>query len=110
MGCVNGIIQLHTLPQPKPPPRSVGWFWVGVSWDRYRPSLHSQPPPACTRSFPPPPPHSDINLVARQALAMDRSQLIAVRAMMGAYCERPNVTAKVSVCANSLNFTLEKLR
>ena len=34
---------------------------------------------------PPPPPHSDINLVARQALAMDRSQLIAVRAMMGAY-------------------------
>ncbi len=53
---------------------------------------------------------SDINLVARQALAMDRSQLIAVRAMMGAYCERPNVTAKVSVCANSLNFTLEKLR
>ncbi|KAG2443202.1 hypothetical protein HYH02_009279 [Chlamydomonas schloesseri] len=54
--------------------------------------------------------HHDINLVARQALAMDRSQLIAVRAMMGAYCERPNVTAKVSVCANSLNFTLEKLR
>ncbi|KAG2443480.1 hypothetical protein HXX76_001833 [Chlamydomonas incerta] len=54
--------------------------------------------------------HHDINLVARQALAMDRSQLIAVRAMMGAFCERPNVTAKVSVCANSLEFTLEKLR
>ncbi|KAG2443479.1 hypothetical protein HXX76_001832 [Chlamydomonas incerta] len=51
----------------------------------------------------------DIQLVARQALCMDRSQLIAVRAMMGAYCERPNVT-KVSVCSNTLNFTLEKLR
>ncbi|KAG2443224.1 hypothetical protein HYH02_009297 [Chlamydomonas schloesseri] len=54
--------------------------------------------------------HHDINLVARQALAMDRSQLIAVRAMMGAYCERPNITEKVSVCANSLNFTLGKLK
>lgn len=32
-----------------------------------------------------------------------------VRAMMGAYCERPNVT-KVSVCSNTLNFTIEKLR
>ncbi|GLC73343.1 hypothetical protein PLESTF_001365300 [Pleodorina starrii] len=54
--------------------------------------------------------HHEVNLVHRQALAMDRSQLIAVRAMMGAFCERPNVTAKVSVCANSLNFTLHKLR
>ncbi|PNW74156.1 hypothetical protein CHLRE_13g587550v5 [Chlamydomonas reinhardtii] len=54
--------------------------------------------------------HHDINLVARQALAMDRSQLIAVRAMMGAYCERPNVTEKVSVCANTLNWTLGRLR
>ncbi|KAG2443203.1 hypothetical protein HYH02_009280 [Chlamydomonas schloesseri] len=51
----------------------------------------------------------DVQLVARQALCMDRSQLIAVRAMMGAYCERPNVT-KVSVCSNSLNYTLGKLR
>ncbi|KAG2434419.1 hypothetical protein HYH02_012249 [Chlamydomonas schloesseri] len=54
--------------------------------------------------------HHDVNLVHRQALAMDRSQLIAVRAMMGAYCERPNVTAKVSVCANSLNYTVGKLK
>ncbi|GIL75466.1 hypothetical protein Vretifemale_5250, partial [Volvox reticuliferus] len=54
--------------------------------------------------------YHDINLVHRQALAMDRSQLIAVRAMMGAFCERANVTDKVSVCANSLNFTMNKLR
>ncbi|GLI61938.1 hypothetical protein VaNZ11_004468 [Volvox africanus] len=54
--------------------------------------------------------YHEIKLVHRQALAMDRSQLIAVRAMMGAFCERANVTAKVSVCANSLNFTMNKLR
>ncbi|KAG2423934.1 hypothetical protein HXX76_014875 [Chlamydomonas incerta] len=54
--------------------------------------------------------HHDVNLVHRQALAMDRSQLIAVRAMMGAYCERPNVTLKVSVCANNLNYTIGKLK
>ncbi|KAG2497251.1 hypothetical protein HYH03_004835 [Edaphochlamys debaryana] len=53
--------------------------------------------------------YHEITLVERQALAMDRSQLIVVRAMMGAFCERPNVTAKVSVCANSLDFTLAKL-
>ncbi|PNW79070.1 hypothetical protein CHLRE_09g399663v5 [Chlamydomonas reinhardtii] len=54
--------------------------------------------------------HHDVNLVHRQALAMDRSQLIAVRAMMGAFCERPNVTLKVSVCANTLNYTIGKLQ
>ncbi|KAG2450421.1 hypothetical protein HYH02_004923 [Chlamydomonas schloesseri] len=51
----------------------------------------------------------DVQLVYRQSLAMDRSQLIVVRAMMGAYCERENVTAKVGVCANSLNFTAGKI-
>lgn len=33
-----------------------------------------------------------------------------VRAMMGAFCERPNVTLKVSVCANTLNYTIGKLQ
>ncbi|KAG2497227.1 hypothetical protein HYH03_004816 [Edaphochlamys debaryana] len=53
--------------------------------------------------------HHEITLVERQALAMDRSQLVVVRAMMGAFCERPNVTARVSVCANSLDFTIARL-
>ena len=30
--------------------------------------------------------------------------------MMGAFCERPNVTLKVSVCANTLNYTIGKLQ
>ncbi|KXZ42957.1 hypothetical protein GPECTOR_109g200 [Gonium pectorale] len=30
--------------------------------------------------------------------------------MAGAFCSRANVTAKVGVCSNSLNFTLSKLK
>ncbi|KAG2497902.1 hypothetical protein HYH03_004167 [Edaphochlamys debaryana] len=53
----------------------------------------------------------DVNIyrVQRQALAMDRSQLIVVRAMRGAFCERANVS-KVAACADKLDITLSKLR
>ncbi|KAG2493141.1 hypothetical protein HYH03_008565 [Edaphochlamys debaryana] len=53
--------------------------------------------------------HTNVYLVHRQAMAMDRSQLILVRAMLGTFCERDNVTAKVSACANPLSFVLGKL-
>ncbi|KAG2494774.1 hypothetical protein HYH03_007018 [Edaphochlamys debaryana] len=53
--------------------------------------------------------HSNVYLVHRQAMAMDRSQLILVRVVLGTFCERANVTAKVSVCANPLNYTLARL-
>ncbi|KAG2441028.1 hypothetical protein HXX76_003881 [Chlamydomonas incerta] len=53
--------------------------------------------------------YHDVQLVYRQSLAMDRSQLIVVRAMMGAYCARENVTAKVGVCANTMDFTVGKI-
>ncbi|KAG2482503.1 hypothetical protein HYH03_018578 [Edaphochlamys debaryana] len=53
--------------------------------------------------------HRNVYLVHRQAMAMDRSQLIVVRAILGTFCERANVTAKVSVCSNPLSFTMEKL-
>ncbi|GIL50772.1 hypothetical protein Vafri_6912 [Volvox africanus] len=54
--------------------------------------------------------HNYVYSVHRQAMAMDRSQLIIVRSVAGAFCERENVTEKVSVCANSLNYTLGKLK
>ncbi|EFJ47903.1 hypothetical protein VOLCADRAFT_104960 [Volvox carteri f. nagariensis] len=54
--------------------------------------------------------HDYVYSVHRQAMAMDRSQLIIVRSVAGAFCERANVTEKVSVCANSLSFTLDKLK
>ncbi|GFR42354.1 hypothetical protein Agub_g3049, partial [Astrephomene gubernaculifera] len=53
--------------------------------------------------------HTNVYVVHRQALAMDRSQLVVWRIMMGPYCERKNVTAKVSACANTMNYTLGKL-
>ncbi|KAG2486663.1 hypothetical protein HYH03_014719 [Edaphochlamys debaryana] len=53
--------------------------------------------------------HTNVNMVHRQAMAMDRSQLVLVRTVLGTFCERANVTAKVSVCANSMNFTMGKL-
>ncbi|GLC68270.1 hypothetical protein PLESTF_000670100 [Pleodorina starrii] len=53
--------------------------------------------------------HDNVYSVHRQAMAMDRSQLIVVRSIAGAFCERANVT-KTSVCANTLNFTLTKLQ
>ncbi|GLI60701.1 hypothetical protein VaNZ11_002794 [Volvox africanus] len=54
--------------------------------------------------------HKYVYSVHRQAMAMDRSQLIIVRSVAGAFCERENVTEKVSVCGNSLNYTLGKMR
>ncbi|GIM04910.1 hypothetical protein Vretimale_9369 [Volvox reticuliferus] len=54
--------------------------------------------------------HNYVYSVHRQAMAMDRSQLIIVRSVAGAFCERENVTEKVSVCANSLNYTLGKMK
>ncbi|KAG2486668.1 hypothetical protein HYH03_014723 [Edaphochlamys debaryana] len=53
--------------------------------------------------------HDNIYLVHEQAMAMDRSQLIAVRGIFGTFCQRANVTAKVSACANSLEYIMEKL-
>ncbi len=39
--------------------------------------------------------HTNVYMVHRQAMAMDRGQLVIVRAMMGAFCEQPGI-AKVS--------------
>ncbi|KAG2484238.1 hypothetical protein HYH03_016973 [Edaphochlamys debaryana] len=50
-----------------------------------------------------------VYMVDRQAQAMDRSQLILWRAMMGSYCERKNVTDKSSACSNNMQYTLDKL-
>ncbi|KAG2486667.1 hypothetical protein HYH03_014722 [Edaphochlamys debaryana] len=53
--------------------------------------------------------HDNIYLVHKQAMAMDRSQLIVVRTIFSTFCLRPNVTAKVSACGNSLDYNMGKL-
>ncbi|KAG2423294.1 hypothetical protein HXX76_015443 [Chlamydomonas incerta] len=53
--------------------------------------------------------HEHVYMVHRQALAMDRAQLLSSRVMMGAFCERPNITAKVSACVNTMNYTVGKI-
>ncbi|KAG2487340.1 hypothetical protein HYH03_014056 [Edaphochlamys debaryana] len=53
--------------------------------------------------------HDHVYDVHRQALAMDRCQLLTARAMTGAFCARANVTEKVGVCASSTNYTVTRI-
>ncbi|EFJ48000.1 hypothetical protein VOLCADRAFT_91579 [Volvox carteri f. nagariensis] len=54
--------------------------------------------------------YTGIYAVHGQALAMDRSQLIVVRTVLGTFCERANVTERVAGCAYSLQTSLNKLQ
>ncbi|KAG2432252.1 hypothetical protein HXX76_009170 [Chlamydomonas incerta] len=46
--------------------------------------------------------HDGVYLVHRQALAMDRAQLLVVRVLIGTYCERANMTDRTSACTPPL--------
>ncbi|KAG2431591.1 hypothetical protein HYH02_013284 [Chlamydomonas schloesseri] len=52
--------------------------------------------------------HTNIYMVQNQANAMDRSQLVATRVMIGTFCARANVTP-VSICADSMNRTVTRM-
>ncbi|KAG2445381.1 hypothetical protein HXX76_000003 [Chlamydomonas incerta] len=52
--------------------------------------------------------HSNIYMVQNQANAMDRSQLVATRIMIGTFCARANVTP-VSICADSMSRTVARM-
>ncbi|GFR46145.1 hypothetical protein Agub_g7671, partial [Astrephomene gubernaculifera] len=53
--------------------------------------------------------HDNVYVVFRQAMAMDRCQLVLVRTLLGAFCERDNVSA-VSICSRNLNYTMSRLQ
>ncbi|GFR45040.1 hypothetical protein Agub_g6410 [Astrephomene gubernaculifera] len=53
--------------------------------------------------------HSNVYLVYRQAMAMDRAELIVVRVLIGTFCERANVTAKVSACTPPLSTHIKNM-
>ncbi|GIL56338.1 hypothetical protein Vafri_11716 [Volvox africanus] len=53
--------------------------------------------------------YANVYSVHRQALAMDRSQLVVVRTVLGTYCERANVTEKVAGCIYTLNTSVSRL-
>ncbi|GIL88290.1 hypothetical protein Vretifemale_16221 [Volvox reticuliferus] len=53
--------------------------------------------------------YANVYAVHRQALVMDRSQLVVVRTVLGTYCERANVTEKVAGCIYTLNTSISRL-
>lgn len=55
-------------------------------------------------------PHRDVYLVQRQALAMDRAQLLVVRVLIGTYCERANITDRSSACTPKLPVHINSMR
>ncbi|KAG2446966.1 hypothetical protein HYH02_008120 [Chlamydomonas schloesseri] len=54
--------------------------------------------------------HDGIYLVHRQALAMDRAQLLVVRVLIGTFCERPNITDRVSACTPPLSTHIASMK
>ncbi len=52
----------------------------------------------------------DVYLVQRQALAMDRAQLLVVRVLIGTYCERANITDRTSACTPKLPVHINSMK
>ncbi|KXZ46877.1 hypothetical protein GPECTOR_40g611 [Gonium pectorale] len=53
--------------------------------------------------------HANIYLVDKQAMAMDRAQLIVVRVLIGTYCERANNTDRSSACTPPLSVHINNM-
>ncbi|PNW76743.1 hypothetical protein CHLRE_11g469500v5 [Chlamydomonas reinhardtii] len=54
--------------------------------------------------------HDGIYLVHRQAMAMDRAQLLVVRVLIGTYCERANMTDRSSACTPPLSTHIASMK